>query len=92
MERIDQLFFFNQRLTDKLNTIIRKPMTLIEGDTGIGKTTAVNAYLSSVNAKVLWHYTTDGDFAAFYTQFCDQLSLWDMKIAGSARALWEECG
>ena len=34
-------FFFPKRLTEKLNTILKNKLTVIEAPTGFGKTTSV---------------------------------------------------
>ena len=62
-------FYFNKRLTQKLNRIIHFPMTIVKARVGAGKTTAVSTYLKGTAAKTVWHFCEE-DYPAFYTQFC----------------------
>ena len=68
-QKTGEFLYFNGRLTQKLNRIIRCPMTIVKARVGAGKTTAVSTYLMGIAAKTVWHFCGE-DYPAFYTQFC----------------------
>ncbi len=74
---MDKFVYFNQRLTTKLNAIYQYPLTLVSGGAGVGKSFAVQTYLSSSNVEVIWHASKAPDFEVFFREFQGNYALVD---------------
>ena len=77
---MDKFIYFNPRLTAKLNAIYQYPLTLVSGGAGIGKSFAVQTFLSSSKAEVIWHASKAPDFAVFISEFQKNYTVLDDQI------------
>ena len=77
---MDKFIYFNPRLTAKLNAIYQYPLTLVSGGAGIGKSFAVQTFLSSNKAEVIWHASKAPDFAVFISEFQKNYTVLDDQI------------
>ena len=62
---IREFYYFNKRLTERLNRIRRKPFTIVCARSGMGKRTAVQAYLMNMKGKTIWHVSDAKSQEAF---------------------------
>ena len=62
---IREFYYFNKRLTDRLNRIRRKPFTIVCARNGMGKRTAVQAYLMNMKGRTIWHVSDAQSEEAF---------------------------
>jgi len=69
-----EFYFFNSRLTERLNRIRRRPLTVVSAHRASGKATAVRAYLSNVQGRKLWHAITTPSFADWLASFLSILA------------------
>lgn len=70
-----EFYYFNERLTERLNRIRRKPFTIVCARSGMGKRTAVQAYLMNMKGKTIWHVSdakTEEAFCAEMQQLFTQ--------------------
>ncbi len=77
---MDKFIYFNPRLTAKLNAIYQYPLTLVSGGAGIGKSFAVQTFLGSSKAEVIWHASKAPDFAVFISEFQKNYTVLDDQI------------
>ena len=77
---MDRFIYFNPRLTAKLNAIYQYPLTLVSGGAGIGKSFAVQTFLGSSKAEVIWHASKAPDFAVFVREFQKNYAVVDDQI------------
>lgn len=63
-------FFFSERLIEKLNTIFKNKLTLIEAPTGFGKTTSVRNILNNADEPIVWMNIDNENKNEFYEDFC----------------------
>ena len=83
---MDKFIYFNPRLTAKLNAIYHYPLTLVSGGAGIGKSFAVQTFLSSSKAEVIWHASKAPDFAMFISEFQKNYAVLDDQIEATFQA------
>ncbi len=56
MLNMKSTFFFNDRLVQAMNNMLKVPLTIVSAQIGAGKTTAVRAALmNQPNQTILWH-------------------------------------
>lgn len=83
---MDKFIYFNPRLTAKLNAIYQYPLTLVSGGAGIGKSFAVQTFLGSSKAEVIWHASKAPDFAVFIREFQKNYAVLDNQIEAAFQA------
>ena len=83
---MDKFIYFNPRLTAKLNAIYQYPLTLVSGGAGIGKSFAVQTFLGSSKAEVIWHASKAPDFAVFIREFQKNYAVLDDQIEAAFQA------
>ena len=74
-----EFYYFNPRLTERLNRIRRLPFTIVSARKGSGKSTAVKAYLSNIEGRIAWHAISDAPYEAWLG---NALSLLTPEIEG----------
>ncbi len=80
-------FFFNERLVQALNNMLKSPLTIISAQIGAGKTTAIRAALKSQSGQIiLWHSFYKKNTKGFWQDFCEEIGNLDES---SGNLLWE---
>ena len=76
---IREFYYFNPRLTERLNRIRRRPLTVVSAHKASGKNTAIKAYLLNLKGQKLWHSITE---ATVETWLADLLAYLASEIPG----------
>ena len=63
---IRDFYYFNPRLTSKLNAIRRKPMTIVSAPEGFGKRAAIKSYVFNIRGLKLWQSIEDESFEKWF--------------------------
>ncbi len=80
-------FFFNERLVQAMNKMLKVPLTIVSAQIGAGKTTAVRAALMNQPSQtILWHTFYKKNTQSFWQDFCEKIGTLDEP---SGRLLWE---
>lgn len=64
-------FFFSERLVEKLNTILKNKLTVIEAPAGFGKTTSVRNLLKHSDERFIWINIDNENKNEFFEEFCN---------------------
>lgn len=80
-------FFFPGRLTEKLNTILKNKLTVIEAPTGFGKTTSVRNLLNYAEEPFLWINIDNESKSDFFEEFCNDFQAIDDGAVNKLRAV-----
>ncbi len=80
-------FFFNERLVQAMNNMLKFPLTIVSAQIGAGKTTAVrSALMNQPNQTVLWHTIYKKNTQSLWQDFCEKIGALDES---SGKLLWE---
>lgn len=71
---VKDFYFFNERLTDKLNTIRRKPLTVVKAPMAAGKSTAVISYIDNLKCDYVLHSINSASYEEWLASFVHLLS------------------
>lgn len=77
--------YLSERLKERLETIYKFPVTIIETPTGYGKTTAVKAFLKEKGSKYIWFNIDNSDRDQFMDDFSAMLSGINEKVSNTIR-------
>ncbi len=87
MINMKSTFYFNDRLVQAMNNMLKVPLTIVSAQIGAGKTTAVRAALANQsNQTVLWHSFYKKNTQSFWQDFCEKIEALD---PASGKLLWE---
>ncbi len=78
--------YFPEKLVRRLEDIFQYPLTILHAPSGFGKTTAVNEYLSTRQARVI-SITAEQDEEQFCGKVYSLLALWDADAGAKLRML-----
>lgn len=77
--------YISERLLEKMQTIKKYPLTVIEAPLGYGKTVCTEEYLKRIDADYMWQSVFDPSVELFWKKFCRSLSRIDEGIAERVR-------
>lgn len=80
-------FFFSERLIEKLNTILKSKLTVIEAPTGFGKTTSVRNLLNYADEPFIWINIDNENKNEFFEEFCNDFQEIDDGAVNKLRAV-----
>ena len=68
-----EFYYFNSRLTGRLNSSRKKPLTIVKAPMISGKTTAVRSYVDNLKCRYSWNCCSTETFAEWLRNFISQL-------------------
>ncbi len=87
MLNMKSTFFFNERLVQAMNNMLKVPFTIVSAQIGAGKTTAIRAALMNQPSQtILWHTFYKKNTHSFWQDFCEKIETLDESLGN---LLWE---
>ncbi|MBR3629250.1 MAG: helix-turn-helix transcriptional regulator [Oscillospiraceae bacterium] len=68
-----EFYYFNSRLTGRLNCIRKKPLTIVRAPMISGKTTAVRSYVDNLKCRYSWNCCSAETFRDWFGNFLSQI-------------------